>query len=70
VPDSMSREQRERYAKAVYYAVIERDLMFQLADEFADWWAKSGWRFHREIAHGFANWAAGTFPRAVERDDD
>ena len=66
----MSRDEGRRYAEAVYYADIERDLTFQLADEFADWWTTSGWMVHREIADGFANWAAGVFPRAVDDDEN
>jgi hypothetical protein len=66
----MPREQRERYAKAVIYAVVERNTTFQTADEFADWWTKSGWMFHPEMADGFANWAAGKLRGAVERDDE
>jgi hypothetical protein len=67
---SMSRDKARRYAHAVYFAVIERDLTFQLADEFADWWTTSGWMIHREIADGFANWAAGTFPRPDSDDGE
>jgi hypothetical protein len=66
---SMSREHSRRYAMAVYFAVIERDLTFQLADEFGHWWATSGWLVHRRIDDGFANWAAQIFPRAVDDED-
>jgi hypothetical protein len=51
------------------YAVHERDLTFNVADQFAGWWSTSGWIFHREIPEGFANWFAGTLPPAVDDDE-
>jgi hypothetical protein len=69
VKDSMSREDARRYAAAFHYAVIERDLTFAFGDQFADWWTTSGWMFHRTMADGFANWAAGVFPRAVDDEE-
>jgi hypothetical protein len=40
--DSMSREEAQRYAAALWFAVHEKDLRFETADEFADWWTASG----------------------------
>jgi hypothetical protein len=62
----MPPHEATRYAEAVYFAVVEGNLTFGLSDEFAHWWATSGWMFHREIADGFANWVAGVFPRDDE----
>jgi hypothetical protein len=56
----MPREQQERYAKAVIYAVLERDTTFAAADDFADWWCRGGWVLHEDnIATGFAEWEVG-----------
>jgi hypothetical protein len=52
----MPRGQRERYAKAVIYAVVERDLQFATADDFAQWWCRFGHSLHDNIADGFAAW--------------
>jgi hypothetical protein len=52
----MPREQRERYAKAVIYAVVEKNLPFATADEFADWWARVGSLRSESIAAGFKAW--------------
>jgi hypothetical protein len=40
---------------------------FALGEQFADWWTGSGWMFHRRSEDGFA---AGTFPRAVDNDEE
>jgi hypothetical protein len=66
---SMSRDESRRYTAALWYAVHEKDLTFQIADQFADWWTRAGWMFHREIRDGFLNWQAGNFPRAVDEDE-
>jgi hypothetical protein len=66
VEPSMPRDEARRYAQAVYFAVVDRDVTSALGDQFAHWWSTSGWMFHREIPDGFANWATDTFPRAVD----
>jgi hypothetical protein len=54
---SMSRDESRRYTAALWHAVHERDLTFQLADQFADWWTWNGWLLHRDdIAAGFEEW--------------
>jgi hypothetical protein len=45
------------------YAVHERDLTFNVADQFAGWWSTSGWIFHRETPEGFANWWPARYRR-------
>jgi hypothetical protein len=57
VHDSMAPEERERYAQAFNYAVVERDAQFGTADEFADWWSRAGWAIYSDdIGVGFFNW--------------
>jgi hypothetical protein len=63
--DSMSRQERQRHTAAVWFAVHEKDLQFDLADEFADWWTRVGFMFHWEIRDGFLNWQTRYFPEAV-----
>jgi hypothetical protein len=54
---SMGRDESRRYTTALWHAVHERDLTFQLADEFADWWVRVGRLIHRDdIAAGFEQW--------------
>jgi hypothetical protein len=67
----MPREQRERYARAVIYAVVEKDLMFAIADEFADWWCRVGGVPHRDdVAAGFVQWLRGlSVRRECEQDE-
>jgi hypothetical protein len=67
VEPTLPKEARERYGRALLYAMIERNLDFRLGEQFAEWWRNSGWLVHRTIADGFTNWAARVFSRA---DDD
>jgi hypothetical protein len=67
--DSMSQDESRRYTQALWFAVHEKDLRFETADLFADWWAGSGWMFHREIRDGFVKWQAGTFPRPIDDEE-
>jgi hypothetical protein len=39
---SMSRDDSRRSMAALWYAVHEKDLRFEAADLFADWWAGIG----------------------------
>ena len=68
--DSMSRQEAQRYTSAVWFAVHEKDLRFETADEFADWWTRVGFICHREIRDGFLNWQTGNFPGPVEDDEE
>jgi hypothetical protein len=54
---SMSRDESRRYTAALWYAVHEKDVRFEIADAFADWWVEVGWLIlHDDIAAGFAAW--------------
>jgi hypothetical protein len=70
VEPSMPRDQRERYARAFHYAVIEKNLSFERAEQFAYYWARAGYQVRRNIGDGFMSWAAQTFPRAVDDDEE
>jgi hypothetical protein len=59
VGESMPREQRQRYAEATIFAVVQKNLPFGIADEFADWWCRVGHLSHDDIANGFAAWVTG-----------
>jgi hypothetical protein len=62
---SMSRDESRRYTAALWYTVHEKDTTFAVSEEFAIWWTRVGWTFHREIRDGFLNWQAGNFPRSI-----
>jgi hypothetical protein len=64
--ESMDRDEQRRYARAVWFAVDEKNVTLETADEFADWWCRVGWLSHSTIAAGFQEWARGTAPRFNE----
>jgi hypothetical protein len=51
--NSMPREQARRYAEAFHYAIVDRDVTFQLGDEFAG--TRGGWMFHKSVGDAWLN---------------
>jgi hypothetical protein len=52
------RDAEKRYARAMWFAVDEKDLRLETADMFADWYCSVGWLLHGDdIAASFADWS-------------
>jgi hypothetical protein len=56
VHERMPREQRERYNKALWHAVHEKDLRLESAETFGDWWIEHWAAYGDDIDAGFAAW--------------
>jgi hypothetical protein len=69
VEPSLDRANKVRYAEAFYHAVVRKDLRFDQAETFAQWWAEQGYVAHKTLVEAFASWYARGFGRIGNEEE-
>jgi hypothetical protein len=55
----MPRDAQRRYAQAVWYAVDEKDVTLDTADQFGDWYTRVGHlHYGDDITAAFESWVS------------
>jgi hypothetical protein len=65
---SMPEDQRVAYAKALHFAVIERNLTFAVGDQFADWHIRIGRHQYDDLDMSLEHWLSSPHHRPSRED--